>query len=172
MSLKDTLQEPVEAPAIIFHPAEPRQMIYTEAALCEKLAVQRRRLAGWRKIGALQKGVDWYFGCGLVHYTEAGAEKAAGLISGAVALPVVEAVKKERAALVDARVTGFMVNPAMLWAESPKNERFKVRVRLARKFTLGMVLAVRVVEPGLAVYEGPEPRWAKDPQFWRRFPAA
>lgn len=144
--------------------------LHFEGEVAEQLGLSRSALAGWRKNGALEKGRDWAFEKGRVHYTADGLERLRGLVAGDIPVPVQTRLREKRAALVDVRVTGFMLNPMMLWAEQPDGGRVKVRVRLARKFIQGMILSVRTLEPGLVVYEGPEPRWPKDPQFWRKFP--
>lgn len=141
-----------------------------EQEVAEQLGLSRQALAGWRKTGALEKGRDWVFERGRVHYTADGVERVRGLVAGDIPVPVQTRLREKRAALVDVRVAGFMLNPMMLWAEQAGGARVKVRVRLARKFVPGMIIGVRELEPGMGVYEGPEPRWPRDPQFWRQFP--
>lgn len=171
MSLKDH-SEPVPVAEPGGKSPAPTAFEHFEPLVAEKLALSRKQMASWRKNGALLKGRDWDFAGGRVHYSDPGVDRLQKLVTGEIQVPVKAVLRSERAALMPVKVIGFVPNPTLLVAETEKGARVRVRVRLARHYVLGMVLEVRESTPELCIYEGPEPRWPRDPRFLRPFPTA
>lgn len=136
-----------------------------ESDVAAKLAISRKQLASWRKKTALVRGEHWEFREGRVCFSNAGVEKASRLITGEEKVPVLALLEKDRNGLEELTVVGHPVNPMMVICQRKNGDHVRVRVRLARVFVVGMVIACRQVEPEFYTYEGPAPRWGRDPRF-------